>query len=333
MMRPAGIARLSLLTLAGAVAMAPPAHGYVRSRVDGGIPKYWQTSCIPLAVYLNTFSEMTRDEVAKSVGAAAHTWSPTEVTCPDGVSHPFIEIVPAMMPEGAVPPTPAYDGHNTLLFYTEQRPYPPPDVSGISGGVVALTSTWARADGHIVDADVRVNAVDNRFVNIDTGFVPANGDSVMDLQNALTHELGHLIGLGHSCWAPFSDFEQPIDDQGVGVPYCDGAPNDVKQTVMFAMIDGNLETTKRHLSPDDIRAVCEIYPPEQDPHACTLDMPNDGCGCNAGDGAAPAGAGVTLALLAGLGLAARSRTKCRSVKGPRTSGPRTSGGCLLKPEA
>ena len=308
-MRPAGIARLSLLTVAGSVAMAPPAVAYVRSRVDGGIPKYWQTSCVPIAVYLNTFSDMTRDEVAKSVAAAAHTWSPTEVTCTDGVSHPFIEIVPSMMPDGAVPPTPAYDGHNTLLFYTAQRPYPPADVSGISAGVIALTSTWARADGHIVDADVRVNAVDNVFVNDDTGFVPANGDTVMDLQNAVTHELGHLLGLGHTCWAPFSDLEQPIDDQGVGVPYCAGAPNYVKLTVMFAMIDGlGIETTKRHLSPDDIRAVCEIYPADQDPHACTLDMPNDGCGCNAGDGAAPAGA--ALALLAGLALAAaRSRRK------------------------
>jgi MYXO-CTERM domain-containing protein len=313
-MRPAGIARQSLLMVAACVAMAPPAHGYVRSRVDGGIPKYWQTSCVPIAIYLNTFSDMTRDEVAKSVAAAAHAWSPTEVTCADGVSHPFIEIVPAMMPETSAPPKPAYDGHNTLLFYTALRPYPPPEVSGISFGVVALTSTWARADGHIVDADVRVNAVDNKFVNIDTGFVPPNGDGVMDLQNALTHELGHLLGLGHSCWAPFSDLEQPIDDQGVGVPYCDAAPADVRQTVMFALIDGNLETTKRHLSPDDIRAVCEIYPEEQDPHGCTLDMPDDGCGCNAGDGAAPVGA--ALAVLAGLGLAAaRSRRARRGDRG------------------
>ena len=215
-----------------------------------------------------------------------------------------------MMADSAVPPTPAYDGHNTLLFYTPQRVYPPAEVSGISPGVVALTSTWARADGHIVDADVRVNAVDNRFVNIDTGYVSSNGETVMDLQNAVTHEFGHLIGLGHTCWAPFSDLEQPIDDQGVGVPYCNtSAPEAVKKTVMYAMIDGTLETTKRTLSPDDTRAVCEIYPAEQDPHACTLDMPNDGCGCNAGDGAAPAGTGVALVLLAGLGLAARSRSR------------------------
>ena len=67
---------------------------------------------------------------------------------------------------------------------------------------------------------------------------------------------------------------------------------------MFATIAGDRETTKRTLSPDDIRAVCAIYPGEQDPHACALDMPDDGCGCS---GPAGRGAGAVeraLALLA-----------------------------------
>ena len=52
---------------------------------------------------------------------------------------------------------------------------------------------------------------------------------------------------------------------------------------MFATIlEDNAEISKRVLSPDDIRAVCETYPAERDPHACTLDLPDDGCGCAAG---------------------------------------------------
>ena len=97
------------------------------------------------------------------------------MTCADGVSHPFLEIVTSMAPDDAIPPTPAYDGRNTLLFYTPSRPYPPPEVSGISFSTVALTATWARADGHIVDADVRINAVDNVFANIDPNFVETSG--------------------------------------------------------------------------------------------------------------------------------------------------------------
>ena len=280
MRRTAAIARLSLLTAAVfALTGATAAWGYVRKKTDGGIDEYWQLSCIPLTVYLNSFTDMTRDEVAKSVGAAAHTWSPSAVTCADGVSHPFLEIVTSMAPTDAIPPTPAYDGRNTLLFYTPSRPYPPPEVSGISFSTVALTATWARADGHIVDADVRINAVDNIFANIDPNFVATSVQSPLDLQNALTHEFGHLIGLGHSCWNQFSDTEQPIDDMGVPVPTCELAPDDVKQTVMFATIQGNLEISKRVLSPDDIRAACSIYPSAEDPHVCAYDMPNEGCGC------------------------------------------------------
>jgi len=304
--RAVAIARLSLLTAAVfAVTGATNAWGYVRKKTDAGIDEYWQLTCIPLTVYLNGFTDMTRDEVAKSIGAAAHTWSPSAVTCADGVSHPFLEIVTSMAPADAIPPTPAYDGRNTLLFYTPSRPYPPSEMSGIGISTVALTSTWARADGHIVDADVRINATDNFFANIDPNFVGTGGPPPLDLQNAVTHEFGHLIGLGHSCWNLFSDPTAPIDDQGVEVPTCDSAPPDVMQTVMFATIQGNLETSKRVLSPDDIRAACSIYPSTQDPHVCAYDTPNEGCGgCSA---AQRPGGHFTIALLSVFALLALAR--------------------------
>jgi MYXO-CTERM domain-containing protein len=311
--RPLSAGRLSLLVVF-AVTCASPAWGYVRKKTDGGVDEYWQVSCIPLTVYTNGYGGMTRDEVAKSVAAAARTWGPSAVTCPGG-SHPFLEIVASLAPDSAEPPSPGYDGRNTLFFYTPSRPYP--DDSGISFGIIALTSTWARADGHIVDADVRVNAFDNIFANADPGFVPGNGqDTVYDLQNALTHELGHLIGLGHTCWNLFSDPEQPIDDQNVGVPTCDAAPPDVQETVMFATIPliQTIEVKKRVLSPDDVLAVCSIYPAAQDPQVCGYDTLNDGCGCSAAAGFAPAGA--SLAVLAAAGLALRRRRRAAVSSAP-----------------
>jgi MYXO-CTERM domain-containing protein len=299
--RSARIARLSLLTVAVLAATAAPARGYVRSRVDGGIPKYWQTSCVPLTIYLNGFAAMTRDEVAKSIGAAAHAWSPTEVTCGDG-SHPFLEIVPTIAPNDAVPPAPAYDGQNTLIFFNSDETLGP--------GVVALTSTWARADGHIVDGDVRINAGQGMdWANRDPGFTPSNGLDPYDLQNAVTHELGHLIGLGHTCWNGLSDLEQPIDDKDAGVPTCGtSAPAEVRETVMYANIELPSETTKRVLSPDDVRAVCEIYPSMDDPQSCAVDVPDDGCGCSAGAGAAGTTFIGLLAALAALAIALGRRT-------------------------
>jgi MYXO-CTERM domain-containing protein len=306
--RPTGIARLSLLAAAVVMAAGAPAWGYVRKRTDGGIPEYWQVSCIPATIYTYGFGEMTRDQVAKSLAAAAHTWSPSAVTCPDGGSHPFLEIVLSMADEKDKPPLPAYDGHNTVLFFTPT--FPAPETSPIKSGVVALTSVFARADGHIVDADVQVNASDFSWTNRDPGFVgPGNNqDYAYDLQNAVTHEFGHLLGLGHTCWAPFSDFDQPIDDMGAGVPLCSPVPVDsgVVDTVMFATIETNTEVSKRTLSADDIRAVCEIYPDESDPHACASDLPDDGCGCSAGRprDVRPALVGLLLAAVA---LRARRR--------------------------
>ena len=150
-----------------------PAWGFVRKKTDGGLAEYWQPNCIQLDVYINDFAGMSRDEIAKSISAAAHTWSPTAVTCPDGSSHPFFEIVPSLAPANARAPRPGYDGHNTLQFYTAGSPYP--ENSALGGSTIALTSVWARADGHIVDADVQVNALDNTFANLDPGYVSADG--------------------------------------------------------------------------------------------------------------------------------------------------------------
>lgn len=84
---------------------------------------------------------------------------------------------------------------------------------------------------------------------------------------------------------------------------------------MFAMIAGNRELTKRTLSADDIRAVCSIYPDDQDPHDCTLDMPEDGCGCRtgAGGGLGTSGAGVLYLLAAAFLI--RSRRARRADRG------------------
>lgn len=304
-------ARLSLLAAAALATASAPAWAYVRKKTDAGRDEYWQVNCIPISIYINDFGEMTRDEVAKSIAAAAHAWSPSEVTCADGVTHPFVEIVPSLAAANTPAPRPAYDGHNTLQFYTGYSPYP--ESSAFNSSIIALTSVWARADGHIVDADVQVNALDNSFANLDPGYVSPDGYDRLDLQNAVTHEFGHLVGLGHSCWDPFSDFDQPIDDMDAGVPLCYPAPDVVKDTVMFATIAGNGETTKRVLKPDDIRGVCAIYPASGDPQSCALDAPDDGCGCSTGSAGSSRGRSapslLAIALAAVMAMVRRRRRR------------------------
>ena len=57
--------------------------------------------------------------------------------------------------------------------------------------ILALTYTWSNSEGEIVHFDIEVNAEDHDW-SID-------GDANKhDLQNTITHEFGHVLGLDHS---------------------------------------------------------------------------------------------------------------------------------------
>jgi MYXO-CTERM domain-containing protein len=317
-MPPAGLSKLSMRGRIVAAVIALPiitstAHAYVQNRNDSQKPEYWQASCVSVTVYTNGFSMLTRDEIAKSIGAAAQAWSPSAVDCAEG-GHPSIEIVPSMAGDNTRAPAFGYDAHNTVFFVSEGWP-----VDLVSA--VAITSVFTRSDGRIVDVDMRINAEWSDWANLDPGFDPAgfNGQFPFDLQNAVTHEFGHLLGFGHTCWSPFSDRERPIDDQGQGVPDCsDSVPEEIQQTVMYAIVDPlRLEVSKRFLTSDEVRGVCEIYPPTAAAPTCALDTPNDGCGCAAGAGDGNGDGDVTgvLALLAVAVITIRMRRAPRAARG------------------
>ena len=80
-------AAVALVGAIGGAGVGSPAWGFTRDKTEDGIPVYWTTSCVSTTVYTYGFSMMTPDAIAKSIGAAAHTWSPSTVTCTDG-SHP-----------------------------------------------------------------------------------------------------------------------------------------------------------------------------------------------------------------------------------------------------
>jgi MYXO-CTERM domain-containing protein len=303
------------LALATAVFAAPPiagtAHAYVRAINDYGAAFYWPSSCANVTIYLNGFTMMTAAEVAKSSAAAAHAWSPSEVTCPapsgdGGSTHPYFEIIPSMSTGGPVPEV-AYDGKNSIIFQTSTW--------ADGGEVIAATSHFSTPNGAIVDTDIQINAVvGSDWINLDPG-ATANGhlgDSPIDLQTALTHEFGHFLGLAHTCVNVGDAPAQTTDDQGAAVPACPdppATPDDVPQAqaVMWFFVDRS-SIAKRVLSPDDVRAVCDLYPAAQDPHACSANLPDDGCGCRTGGGTSAGGAAL-LALALSAALARRRRLR------------------------
>ncbi|HEX9049603.1 MAG TPA: peptidase M10 [Anaeromyxobacter sp.] len=103
-----------------------------------------------------------------------------------------------------------------------------------------------------------------------------DGCNGYDLQNTVTHEAGHVIGLAHPCGDP-------------GTPAC-SSPLPPFETVPYAertMYPATTmgEISKRTLSADDVAGVCAIYP-----------RTSGGCGC--GSGGAPGALAALLALLA-----------------------------------
>jgi MYXO-CTERM domain-containing protein len=159
--------------------------------------------------------------------------------------------------------------------------------------IVALTSVlYDPASGRIVNADTEVNGWDGQPGSLSAGTSgPAHGwyftcDKqtgwaacttygqggcyYIDLQNTLTHEVGHFLGLAHPCG-------------DAGEPSCASDPS-FAQTTMYPVTTPG-DVAKRTLSADDIAGVCAIYP-------------DSGGGCGCGSGGAPGALAAALAVIA-----------------------------------
>jgi hypothetical protein len=309
--------RRAVLVALLTAATAGRAEAFVRTlHVGNNNPVFWQESCVPFTIYLNGFerpsdkSNMSLADIIKSVTEAAHAWSTDAVTCPGGGA-PDLELVPMLAPTSAPPPAAAYDARNSVIFRTDNwsKSGKPATVDNpdYASGALALTTVTSDSSGRILDVDVEINAVSvpGLWTNLDPGVVPVQQKPEVDsydLQDALTHEFGHFIGLAHTCFNPDRDKMRLKDDAGQDVPQCgDASPPAAMNAVMYYQVNPN-EVSKRVLSPDDIRAVCTVYAPSRPHVACALDRAPVGCAVAARG--RHAGNEVALGVLAALGLLA-----------------------------
>jgi hypothetical protein len=153
-------------------------------------------------------------------------------------------------------------------------------------------------DGAIVDADIELNG--ENFAIAVNGQTSGTENCISELQNTLTHELGHLLGLEHTCLAPGDP--PRVDGKGNEVPVCGLETATQHAATMFNYQDCG-EKTKETLEPDDIAGMCGVYPVAQDPGTCEPVGDDGGC-CNTGSG--PAGPLVLLGFLLTLWLRRRS---------------------------
>lgn len=155
-----------------------------------------------------------------------------------------------------------------------------------ANGALALTTTsFDPQTGRILDSDVELNIPSFIFTTVDSPPCVAPNFSVncvaTDIQNAMTHEFGHSLGLAHNC---------------------------VDSSTMSA-ISVPTELNKRVLDPGSKLAMCEIYPKGKASVQCAaVDAGSSGGGAGGGGvgGGGGGGAGGGTAGGAGGGTAGGS---------------------------
>jgi hypothetical protein len=172
---------------------------------------------------------------------------------------------------------------NVVLFQDDNWKY-----RGIDGTLAKTSVTYNDETGEIYDADIEVNTANNTVtITDDTPKIQ------YDLQAIMTHEVGHFIGIAHS-------------PDPAAVMFASYSPGSISQ---------------RKLHPDDVKAVCGIYPASGEDDCNT--EPRGGFSATCSDTSTgalcalqPAGGGVSYGVAGiffGSGLlAARARRRQRA---------------------
>ncbi len=269
-------------------------------------PLYWDRSCVFITPNSKGSSQIAGTAEFDAIRQATENWNTATSSCS------YLKLVYEPPQAGLEV---GWDGKNTVIFREDKWCAPahggePEDCH--DPNITALTTVFhvdtagASNEGQILDADIEVNGVDfSMAVGCETQCTTLGTSlDVEDTDNTITHELGHVMGLAHTCW-PGDPAEAPLDNTGQKVPECfpvSALPAAVRATTMFPFEDPR-EIIKRTPEADDIAGVCTVYPKAMDPNACTpADPPSGGC-------AVPGSgnhAGVWLALI---GLAAVRRRR------------------------
>ena len=278
------------------------AFAYKRSVNTGGLCTWWSTRGHSFQIDAQGTPDVPGLAAFTAIRKSLLTWS--QVTCSD-LSFPDLGL--SQNPKDRVVGYfPGQFNRNLILFRTKRcgavvpagdpchsaggcgNAYDCWDENVHGDGVIATTTTTSnRFTGQINDSDIELNdsvATDGTKITFTAVDGPPctspnqTGCVDVDVQNTVTHESGHSIGLDHS--------------------------TDPNATMYATAPEG--EVSKRVLGADDIQAVCDIYPKgartvtcADDPIALTESASTNGggCGCTHAQTGPGAALGMVLLLL------------------------------------
>ncbi len=292
----------------------PAPQEFVRTVTKRGTPLYWASGCVYVSYDEAGTSHIPGTEEFDVIDQVFSHWQGMAADC----SYMKFQL------EGPRPTMEVgLDGINLVKFRDDEWCRPDdentaelnchaPEAAGITT-LFFVDDPERDRDGEILDADIEINAAVRFSVSVNGVSDGPTDRCLSDLANTLTHEVGHLLGLDHTCRFPGEAAR--LDHNGDEVPLCnDRLPQDILDTTMYATQQCG-ESKKASLAPDDVEAACNVYPLASEPNQCRRVDLSSGRGCAIS--AAPYGPdhnghGALLSLmLAGLAIGIGRRHRRR----------------------
>jgi len=204
------------------LAVADSAHAYSQFTSGGGTRLHWGSARVRWTVTDRAAPGVTPAQLQAALARAFKTWEDVPTA---SVTFEFAGFTSA---------DPGEDDNVSVLGFQDHA-----ELERVLG---ATSFVFDEVTGEIVEADIYFN----------TQFewsTAASGDaSRFDLESVAVHEIGHLVGLGHSAIG-----ETEVMPQG-------GRRVLGSAAVMFPISLGRGSIADRTLQPDDIAGVSDLYP-------------------------------------------------------------------------